>query len=59
MDIRRLREWDYHEMQRTGDYDLPYCEVCRCTKSGSEDIPNRHTDACDAPECHCHDPWEE
>jgi hypothetical protein len=52
---RRLREWSLAEMQRTGNYDLASCEWCRCSKSGSEDIPNRHTEACEAPTCSCHD----
>jgi NADH:ubiquinone oxidoreductase subunit E len=55
---RRLRTYDLIQIARTGNYQLAYCQLCRCTKSGGEDIPNRPNDACEDGECRCHDGWE-
>lgn len=32
------------------------CPHCLCNKSGSDRIPNRHTEACEDPRCECHAP---
>lgn len=49
-----LRTFDMREVRASGDYDLAYCSRCRCNKSGQADVVNPITEACENPECPCH-----
>ena len=45
----------YRRYRVSSGRDDHYCPLCRCNKSGREDVPNQFSEAHDDIKCPCHD----